>query len=125
MHLMPSFSPARVRDANRRGGAQCRPQHVDDAGIDVLDAGLDVLRGVQTTAGSPIMSERIGTLSPMGARAYPRRHLGTTDLTLGTVPADRSGAEAALEADGKALWASLRDDESMVLPTGPDEDLPG
>lgn len=118
MHLMPSFSPAHVQDARRRGVAERRQQHVDDASIGVLGV-------LQATAGPLTASGRIGNLSTIGALAYSFPHLDTAYRTLATVSVDRAGNVAPQDANSKALWASLRDDEPMVLPTSHDEGLPG
>lgn len=116
MHLMLSFPPARVRDAGRHDAAQRRQQPLDDVRVWAQ-------RGSHSTGEALTTGERVGTLLTMGARAYSLGHVVTPHLA--TVPHIQSDYEASQIADSRSLCAWLRDDEPMVLPNGPDEDLPG
>ncbi len=77
-----------------------------------------MLEAQHSTAGSLTASGRIATLSTMGAQTYAARHMDTTDRTLPAVHADRAGIVAPRDTNSKAMRASLRDDEPMVLSTG-------
>lgn len=111
MQPMPSFPPARVRDAGRLDAVQRRQQSVDDVRVWAQ-------RGAQSTGEALITGETIGNLLTMGACAYSLRHMDTTDRTLPAVHADRAGIVAPRDTNSKAMRASLRDDEPMVLSTG-------
>src|SRR5690625_2246653 len=117
MQLMPSFSPVRVRDARRPVAAERPEQPVPDTNFELLGI-------LQATAGPLTTIERIGNLSTMGELAYSLRHLETADPRYVASPHDQVGDMAPHDADSKALWAPLRDDEPIALSINHDEGLP-
>lgn len=98
---------------------------LDSIAAEVLDSNLltdtpALYRFLRATASSMTTSERAGDLPTMAGLAYSLRNMDTENVNFVTVPFNWAGNVVTQNADGEALWESIRDDEPMALPDDQD-----
>ncbi|UFU07530.1 LCP family protein [Ruania halotolerans] len=86
----------------------------------ILTNSTELYQFLQAATSSLTTSDRIGNLTTMAGLAYSLRGTDVDEVNFATIPFDWAGNRVRPNYLTDELWASIREDEPMVLP--PDED---